>query len=207
MIAFVGRLWHIAGVMMTWLTNFGLAFIPLFVAIDPIGVVPLFLGMTQGIDTARRQRVVHQATWTAAIVAVGFMFLGKLIFRALGITVPDFQIAGGLILLAFAAHDLLGATPATAKLAEDVGVVPLGMPLIVGPATLTTLLIVMNAVGIGYTLVALAINLVLVNFSFRYCDRLAQLIGLPGLRAFSKITSLLLAAIAVSMIRRGWQAM
>ena len=74
------------------------------------------------------------------------------------------------------------------------------IPLIVGPATLTTLLIVMDTA-------ALAVNLVLVNISFRFCDRLTKIVGLPGLRAFSKITSLLLAAIAVSMIRRGWQAM
>ena len=81
------------------------------------------------------------------------------------------------------------------------------IPLIVGPATLTTLLIVMDTVAIGYVLAALAVNLVLVNISFRFCDRLTKIVGLPGLRAFSKITSLLLAAIAVSMIRRGWQAM
>ena len=193
--------------MTEWLEKLLLAFIPLFVAIDPIGVVPLFWGISQGVESERKRRIVHQATWTAVIVAIGFMFLGKLIFRALSITVPDFQVAGGLILLGLAGRDLLGTGNAITEAHEDFGVVPLGLPIIVGPATLTTLLIVMDSVGVGYALAGLVINLVLVNFSFRYSDRLANLIGMPGLRAFSKITSLLLAAIAVAMIRRGWQAM
>lgn len=193
--------------MNEWAHNFLFAFIPLFVAMDPVGLVPLFLGMTQGVDGPHRSRVVHQATWTAALVAVGFLFLGKLIFRALGITVPDFQMAGGIILLGLATKDLLGPAPAAAALSEDFGVVPLGMPLIVGPGALTSLLIGMDAVGLGLTLLAFAANLALINLSFRYGDRLARLVGMPGLRAISKIVSLLLAAIAVSMIRRGWQGL
>src|SRR5207249_7527183 len=147
--------------------NLLLAFIPLFVAIDPVGVVPLFWGISQGVDAERKRRIVNQATWTAAIVAIGFMFLGKVIFRALNITVADFQIAGGLILLGLAAHDLLGVGPGIAKTNEDFGVVPLGLPIIVGPATLATLLIVMDSVGVGYALAGLLVNLALINLSFR----------------------------------------
>ena len=184
-----------------------LAFIPLFVAIDPVGVVPLFLGISHGIEPERKRRIVNQATWTAAIVAIGFMFLGKLTFRALNITVADFQVAGGLILLTLSAHDLIGRGPNLSETNEDFGVVPLGLPIIVGPATLATLLIVMDSVGVGYALAGLLVNLALINVSFRNSDRIAHLIGTPGLRAFSKITSLLLAAIAVALIRRGWHAM
>jgi len=193
--------------MSEWFHNFLFAFIPLFVAMDPVGLVPLFLGMTQGVDAQRRARVVHQATWTAALVAVGFMFLGKLTFQALGITVPDFKVAGGIILLGLAAKDLLGPTPTATTLGEDFGVVPLGMPLIVGPGALTSLLIGVDAVGFVMTLIAFAVNLVLVNLSFRYSAKMVQFIGMPGLRAISKIVALLLAAIAVSMIRHGWQAL
>ena len=174
-------------------------------AMDPIGLVPLFVGMTDGIAPARRQRVAHQATLTAALVAVGFMFLGRAVFHALGITVGDFKMAGGLILLVLAARDLLRTDNKTPPLAEDFGVVPLGLPLIVGPATLTTLLILLDLVGTVYTLAALVANLALVVLAFQFSDRLARWIGLTGMRAISKIISLLLAAIAVSMIRRGWQ--
>jgi multiple antibiotic resistance protein len=184
-----------------------LAWIPLFVALDPVGIVPVFLGMTAGVEQSRRYRIMHQAIWTAAIVAVGFMFLGKLIFAALGISVGDFKVAGGLILLALAARDLLRTGPSAAPLSEDFGVVPLGLPLIAGPATLTTLLILMDSVGIPFTLAALAINLGLVSLALHFSYRLAQWIGMTGLNAISKIISLLLAAIAVSMIRRGLQTM
>lgn len=192
--------------MPDWIEKLLLAFIPLFVAIDPVGVVPLFWGISQGVPAERKRRIVHQATWTAALVAIGFVFLGKLIFRALNITVADFQVAGGLILLGLAAHDLLGIGPSISQTNEDFGVVPLGLPIIVGPAALATLLLVMDSVGVGYALAGLVINLVLINVSFRNSDRIAKVVGLPGLRAFSKITSLLLAAIAVAMIRRGLHA-
>lgn len=189
------------------LEKFLLAFIPLFVAMDPVGLIPVFLGMTEGVDPARRKRISNQAIWTAAIVAVGFMFLGKATFQALGITVGDFKIAGGLILLVLASRDLLRSEATAPALPEDFGVVPLGLPLIAGPATLTTLLILMDSVGVPFTLVALLLNLIVVMLAFQFSDQLARRIGLTGLRAISKIISLLLAAIAVSMIRRGWQGM
>jgi len=192
---------------MDWFVKLLWAWIPLFVAMDPIGIVPVFLGMTTGVDPQRRNRVSHQATWTAAIVAVGFMFLGKLVFQAVGITVGDFKVAGGLILLVLASRDLIKTGKDVTPLPEDFGIVPLGLPLIAGPATLTTLLILRDSAGIPLTLAALAVNLVLIILALHFADRLARLIGLNGLNAISKIVSLLLAAIAVSMIRRGWQSM
>jgi len=192
---------------MTSLKLLLLAGIPLFVAIDPIGLIPLFLGMTEGIDPARRRRISYQALATAAVVLVGFMFLGKLTFRVLGITVGDFKIAGGLILLILASRDLVRANGGPQALPEDFGIVPLGLPLIAGPATLTTLLILMDSAGVDYTLAALLLNLAVVALAFYLAEALAKMIGQTGLRAISKIISLLLAAIAVSMIRRGWQSM
>ncbi len=192
---------------MYWFEKLLWAWIPLFVAIDPIGLVPLFLGMASGVEPVRRARIAQQATWTAAIVAVGFMFLGKLTFQVIGITVGDFKVAGGLILLVLASRALLQTGPNVAPLSDDFGIVPLGLPLIAGPATLTTLLILMDSVGIPFTLAALVINLILVSLALQFSDQLAKLIGLTGLNAISKIISLLLAAIAVSMIRRGWNTM
>jgi len=191
--------------MIEMLSNFALAFIPLFVAIDVIGNVPLFLALTERMPSPQRRRTGDQATFTAALVAVGFMFLGKAIFRVLGITVSDFKIAGGLILLLWGARELLGFTPNAVEASDDIGVVPLGMPLVVGPATMTTLLVLMDSVGIAYTLVALLVNLVIVLFTFRYAERLGQWVGVTGLRAVKRIVLLLLVAIAVHMIRVGLQ--
>jgi multiple antibiotic resistance protein len=184
--------------------RFFLAFIPLFVAIDPVGMAAFFIGLTSNLSRERRRRITRHAAVTAALVALIFLFLGKAIFAALGITVADFQVAGGLILFILATRDLIQTAPMPDSDADDVGVVPLGMPLIAGPAMLTTLLITSQTVGVGITLLALAVNLGLLLLFFVYADRLARLVGLTGMRAISKIVSLLLAAIAISMIRRGW---
>ena len=185
------------------LEKFLLAFIPLFVAMDPVGLVPFFLGMTQGIERSRRERIAWQAIITAAVVAVGFMFLGRWTFRVLGISVGDFQVAGGLILLVLASRDLLRSGSAIESLPEDFGIVPLGLPYIAGPATLTTLVILMDSVGFGFALASLAANLMLIACAVYYADWLAEKFSRAGLRAVSKIIAMLLAAIAVSMIRRG----
>ena len=191
---------------MDWIQKFLPAFIPLFVAMDPVGLVPFFLGMTQGVDRQRRERIAWQAIITAAAVAVGFMFLGRWTFRVLGISVGDFQIAGGLILLVLAARDLVRTGVEAEPLPEDFGVVPLGLPYIAGPATLTTLLIVVDSAGIQLALAALAANLILIAFAVHYADALGRCLGKTGMRAVSKIIAMLLAAIAVAMIRRGWAA-
>lgn len=185
------------------LAKFALAFIPLFVAMDPVGLVPLFIGMTRGLPAEDVRRTTQQAVVTAGLIAIGFMFLGQFIFRAIGITVADFQIAGGIILLIIACRELLarGAIPAPAP---DFGVVPLGMPLITGPGTLAALLLLHDTVGIGYTLAALGTNLGLVFVALRFGTQLERFAGESGLKAFSKIIALLLAAIAVHMIRMGW---
>jgi multiple antibiotic resistance protein len=190
--------------MSAWLENFLKAFIPLFVAIDPIGLAAVFLAMGAGVPMERRRKIATQATWTGGLVALLFLFLGQTIFTALGITVSDFQIAGGLILFILAARDLVhSAAEAPAKLADDFGVVPLGMPLIAGPASITTLILLAQTLGWPATLVALVANLALVVLAFAYSDWLGRKISATGLRAISKIISLLLAAIAVNMIRQG----
>ena len=186
--------------------KFLVAFIPLFVAIDPIGLVAIFMGFAPSASREHRQRQGLLAILTGLSVAVGFIFLGKAIFAALGISVADFQVAGGLILLGLAVRDLMGFSEHTRSGSADFGVVPLGMPLIAGPALLTALLLLMDTVGLVYTLLSLLVNLLLVEIGFRYARKIEGLLGKQGLKGVSKIIALLLAAIAVSLIRRGWQA-
>ena len=182
------------------------AFIPLFIAIDPIGLAAIFLSLGSGVPIDIRRKIARQAAMTGGAVALLFLFLGQTIFTALGITVSDFQIAGGLILFVIAARELLhSAAEEPPKLADDFGVVPLGMPLIAGPASITTLLLLAQTLGVLVTLAALAVNLVLVVLAFAYSGKIGALIGSTGMRAISKIVSLLLAAIAVNMVRRGFQ--
>jgi multiple antibiotic resistance protein len=184
--------------------KFFLAFIPVFVAIDPIGLVAVFIGLGTSASREQRKRQAFLGILTALCVAIGFIFLGKLIFSALGITVADFQVAGGLILLGLAGRELLSLGPHDRGGSGEFGIVPLGMPLIAGPALLTALLILADTVGLVFTLISLLVNLGLVAAAFCNADRFTRWMGKQGLRGVSKIIALLLAAIAVSLIRRGW---
>lgn len=184
--------------------KFFLAFIPIFVAIDPIGLVAIFTGLAASASPEQRKRQGFLGIVTALCVSVGFMFLGEIIFDALGITDADFQVAGGLILLALAGRELLNLGSSDQRGSDEFGIVPLGMPLIAGPALLTALLVLVDTVGVVFTLVSLLVNLALVALAFWNADRFARWMGMQGLRGVSKIVALLLAAIAVSLIRRGW---
>jgi multiple antibiotic resistance protein len=186
------------------LKQFVQAFIPLFVAIDPIGLAAVFFALGHDVPPLQRQRIARQATITGGGVALAFLFLGQSIFRALGIGVSDFQIAGGLILFVLAARDLVLAAPEDQKMSDDFGVVPLGMPLIAGPALITTLLVLTQTLGWMPAFAGLVANLLLIMLAFAYSEWLSRKIGATGLRAISKIISMLLAAIAVNMVRRGW---
>lgn len=185
--------------------KFLLAFIPVFVAIDPIGLVALFLGLGTSASHEHRKHQAFLGLLTGLLVAVGFIFLGKGIFAALGITVADFQVAGGLILLALAVRELVGYGRSDRDTDNEFGVVPLGMPLIAGPALLTALLILIDSVGVLFTVISLIVNLAIVAIALCNAERFVRLMGRQGLRGVSKIIALLLAAIAISLIRRGWQ--
>jgi len=180
-----------------------LAFIPIFVAVDPIGLLPLFVGLTQDIDLPTRRRIIFLSLLTALCLAVGFIFLGKIVFQILGITVGDFMIAGGAILFCISVLDLLKPGKERRIPPQELGAVPIGTPLIVGPAVLTTSLMMIDAHGLFATLIAVLANIFLVGLVFFCADGLIKILGEAGARVLSKVTSLLLAAIAVMMIRKG----
>ena len=188
------------------LEKFFAAFIPIFVAIDPIGLVALFMGLGTHAPTEQRSKQALLGILTGLCVSVGFIFLGKIVFAALGISVADFQVAGGLILLLLASRELTGIGDVNRTGSHEFGIVPLGMPLIAGPALLTALLILVDNPGLIYTVASLLLNLAIVAVALCQADRVARLLGKQGLRGVSKLVALLLAAIAVSLIRRGWQA-
>jgi len=188
------------------LQEFGLTFVPLFVAMDAIGVLPILVPMTQDMKTRERNRTVRLAVITALGLGLGFVAIGKGIFLFLGIEVSDFLVAGGLILFLLAAKDLI-----TGKMVESqasvgtdmLGVVPLGTPLVVGPAVLTTLLILVDQYSIITVIVSFILNLVIAWLLFAQANRVVAFLGQGGVRATSKIVSLFLAAIAIKMIRQG----
>jgi multiple antibiotic resistance protein len=127
---------------------FWLCFVPLFVAVDAVGVLPLFLSLTEGMDNTRVRIAIIQSVITASIVALVFLVFGSALLRYLGITVPDFMIAGGFLLLAISLNDLLSGEKNQYKSDPDsLGAVPLGVPLITGPAVLTTCILLAEMHG------------------------------------------------------------
>ncbi|MEK6528562.1 MAG: MarC family protein [Nitrospirota bacterium] len=178
-------------------------FIPLFVAIDIFAVLPIFISLTSEMPESDRRAIIRQSTITALAVSLLFVAIGEAVFKVLGITVNDFKIAGGLILLVIAILDLIRFSKDKRIPEDPIGVVPIGVPLIVGPAVLTTLIVLIDHYGIVPTLISLIVNLLIVWLSFQKAQNIIKLIGKNGIIAISKVMALLLAAIAVMMIRLG----
>jgi multiple antibiotic resistance protein len=180
-----------------------LTFIPLFVAVDVVGLVVIYLGIALPFDEADRHRLVGEATMTAGAVGVSFLFAGDAVLSFLGVTVGDFQIAGGLLLLVLSLYDLLHPELPLRQPGARPGVVPLGIPMIVGPAVLTTLLTLARTHGYLVTLLGFALNLGLVWAALRWAPVVERVLGEAGCRAITKVLHVLLAAIAVTFVRRG----
>ena len=183
--------------------KFLLSFIPIFVAMDAIGILPMFIGFTEHLKSKEKQKIVLQSIITAFLIGVVFLFLGKWIFKILGVLVADFKIAGGAVLLAISLRDILQYEKSVKLPSETMGAVPIGTPLVVGPAVLTTIVILLDSYGPAITVLSFIINLVIVWITFSYATMISVFLGKAGSKAFSKIASLLLAAIAVMMIRKG----
>ena len=182
-----------------------MAFIPLFVAIDVPGLVPMFISLTDGMTLKNKRQLIIEATITAGAVALVFLILGKVIFRFLGITENDFRIGGGIVLLVLAVTDLLFSSDEQKVSTKSVGVVPIGIPLIMGPGALTAIIIIVDAYGYWISMVSLVLNLFLVWLTFRHSDLVIRLMGDGGTKAFAKVAALFMVAIAVMMIRVGVQ--
>lgn len=184
--------------------NFFKSFVALFVAIDALGILPVFINLTDSLKIEERRQVITHATVGALVVSIVFLFTGRSIFLLLGINENDFRIAGGIVLLVISIADLAFAGyRMRANQGPEIGIVPIGIPLMIGPAALTTILISADNHGVLITLFALLVNLGLTWMAFRRADKLVSLMGAAGARAFGKVMALFLAAIAVMMIRLG----
>lgn len=192
--------------MFSMVQPFILTFIQIFVAVDAIGNIPLYISLVQGANKKQKIKIIADSVTTATVVAVLFMLVGKWVLRSIGITIPDFQIAGGLLLFVISLRLLM---PGSQKILlsdghhTDVAVFPLGTPLITGPAVLTTTLMMLDAYGIGPTCVSLLLNMIIVWATLAKADFIIRLIGANGTRAFAKIMYILLASIGVMMVRKG----
>ena len=179
------------------------AFIPLFVAFDVVGLLPVYWGLTQRLSVKERRRSVSEAVVTAFFVAVIFLLVSRAVFALMGLTLADLMVAGGAILIVLSLRDLLLPDRPPKGRYEHPGVVPLGVPLLSGPAVLTTMLLVRDRHGWLMSLGALIVNMVLVFVVLGSSEALMRRLGREGVQVISKVANLVLTAFGVMLIREG----
>lgn len=189
---------------MDFLSALILTFTPLFVAIDPLGNVPVVLAIGQDLNRDQKKKIANIAVFTAVLVGLAFLLIGRFVLKLLYIEVFHFAIAGGLVLLALSIRDLATGKMIDIPLKEElIAVVPLGTPVTVGPATLTTLIVLTDTYNMWIVLLSFALNMAVTWVVFRESNTIGRFLGQGGLKAVSKVMSLLLAAIAVRVIIGG----
>jgi multiple antibiotic resistance protein len=189
--------------MSNLINSFVLTFIPLFIVINAFDKIPVIISLSEDMTKNERFKMINVATITAAIVGVAFLLFGQFILNAMGISIGAFAIAGGIILLVLAIRYMINGRMLDVVKEEMVAVVPIGTPLTVGPGTMTTLLLLSTQFPLWVVLISLALNIALAWAVFLACDPIIKFMGQGGIKAMSKIFSLLLAAIAVSMMVKG----
>jgi multiple antibiotic resistance protein len=195
-----------------------LALSSIFFLVDPFAALPTFLGVTAGYDSARRVRTARKASLTAFIILTIFAFAGQLIFKLFGITLPAFEIAGGIILLLIGL-DMLEAkrsptqetNPETeaASMKDDVGIVPMGIPMLAGPGSIATVMVLVGQAQTHWQMVAIvgaiAVTAAICFLVLGSATRVASLLGETGIRILVRIMGLLLVALAVQYFVNGLQ--
>ena len=189
--------------MSAFFHDFVLTFVPLFIVIDAFGNVPFLVSMGEDMSASQRRSMVHTAVFTATVVGLIFLFFGQFILNVLHISVGSFAIAGGIILLILSIQHMMTGQMVTAARDEMVAVVPIGTPLTVGPATVTTLLLLALQYPLYVVLISFVLNMVITWVVFLLGQRISRFLGRGGLRAVSRVFSLLLAALGVNMMLQG----
>jgi multiple antibiotic resistance protein len=189
--------------MHSWFESLLLTFVPLFIVIDALGNLPFVISLSEGMSTRDRRKMIHLAVVTATIVGLAFLFFGQFILNVMGISVGSFTIAGGIILLVLSIKYILTGKVVEAFREEMIAVVPIGTPLLSGPATIATLLLLVGQFPLYMVLISFVLNLLIAWGFFLLGNRIVHFMGKGGLRAISNVFNLLLAAIAVAMVIRG----
>lgn len=192
------------------------SFIALFIIVDPIVNVPIFVSILENFEAKNRKSMIRKAIWIAAVVLIVFTLLGNYIFRFLGIEMHSFRIAGGILLFIISLEMLFGRRTKTessaeeedeARTREDVTITPMAVPLLTGPGAITTGIVLFNSAKTLANEIILIADILLV-FLISYVilarsDYLFKILGRTGTRVVVRIMGLLLSAIAVQFVMTG----
>ncbi|GBC75584.1 hypothetical protein HRbin06_00903 [archaeon HR06] len=182
------------------------AIIALVIVVDPLGLVPVYLSLTKDKKEKERRSILKTAVLTSILLLILFALAGQQILAIFGISLPSFMIAGGILLLLLSFEMLLGLG-LTERLvsSEEVGVVPLAFPLLVGPGAITTTIVILQTSGILITLISVIIVMLLSWLIFSFVDKIYRILGSLGSLIVSKIMAIFIAAIAIQFIISGLQ--
>ena len=192
----------------------------MLVVVDPVGIAPIFAALTHGESPDVRRRTAIRGTLIAGAILVVFALAGDTLLNALGIGMPAFQIAGGLLLFLLAV-DMVFARPSgvrsptareqkEAEAKKDISVFPLAIPLIAGPGALTSVLLMVGEQGadpmvIGTVLAVILVVLSLTLLSLLFSIRIMAFMGETGANVVSRVLGVILAALAIQFVLNGWQ--
>jgi len=178
------------------------SFVALFIITDSVGNLPFFLGLTEGETQAEQRKTFTTALLTGFVILIGFIFLGNALLALFNVTLDDFRIAGGVLLFWIAIEIMLrGRINIEHK--EDMGVVPLGSPLLVGPGAITTSLVLLQLYGYAVAISAIVACFAVIWLVLYFADAIHAVLGRNGSLILTKVASILIAAIAVQFIRQG----
>lgn len=196
------------------------AFVTLLVVVDPIGLVPSFLGITTGLPEQARRTVALRAALIAGGILAGSALIGDWLLRTLSITLPAFRIAGGLLLFSIASEMVLGvrthrqsreAEEAVEERVRNIAAFPLAIPLMAGPGAITATVLLAGRSAGNLTLLSLLLGVIVVVLAICYAVFLlsvpiARLLGNTGSNVLSRLLGVLLAALAVQYVIDGVRA-
>ena len=175
----------------------------LFVVFDTIGNIPIFYSLTKDMEERERWRIFTKSLVIASSLLFFFMIFGWGFLAYYGITLDDFRIAGGILLLIIAVQEVLGRVEAQTIESEDIAVVPMATPLWAGPGSIYTVIYLTALYGYLPTLISILLNALVALILLRISDTLLSKVGKNLIMVLSKLMGLILAVIAVSMIRQG----
>jgi len=185
------------------LLEFFKATVLLFAIMDPFASIPVFLAVTQKMKESEKTSSANYAAMVAGVLILVFLFFGKDLLNGMRITLEDFKIAGGIILLIMGAQILFGTRPKRKAESYHAAAVIIGTPLITGPGVITTTIILTQEVGVMITLAAAMLSLFLTWLMLRFSGRIQKFLGNQFVLIFSKVMGMLLMAVGISFIRGG----
>lgn len=184
------------------------AFLSLFIIMDIIGILPIFLSLSHKLHRNQKIRCANRSVLVAGGVLFGFLFLGMDILHFFGITIESFMVAGGLIILLIGIKIVLGLDWHESRIAKyGFAAVPVGTPLITGPGTITTVILLTQSYGYVVTFAAAALNLLICWAALHYSQKIYDFLGHQGTDIVSRIMGLIIASMAVTIMQTGLAGM